>query len=290
MTGPSDVSAAEDWTLITVTYNSADVLRAFWSVTRLGGVRWVVVDNASTDGSTHIARSLGAEVLEMRGNVGFGAANNRALAEVTTPYVAFVNPDVTVDMVDLSRLEAVSRANGDALVAPQLLNPDGTEQPNARGLPFLADKIAHRAGGFPGSRLEEYVRTGLAGPTFCAWVMGAAVAGPTHVFRQLGGWDERYFIYYEDHDLGLRSWQQGHPVVLDPVVRWAHGWQRATTRVRLSPWRHELRSGRQFYATYPWLLWRRWGRRPSQTLQATLVGSKTWRNAHEAPLRLSQAG
>ena len=57
--------------------------------------------------------------------------------------------------------------------------------------------------------------------------------------------------------MGLRSWAAGHPVVLDPEVRWMHEWQRATTRIRLAPWMHELRAGRQFYGTYPELLSRR---------------------------------
>ena len=139
-------------------------------------------------------------------------------------------------------------------MAPQLVNPDGTDQPNARGMPFLADKIANRLGRFPGARLSEYVRTGLLDPTYCAWAIGAAIAGEADLFRALGGWDERYFIYYEDHDSGLRSWRAGHPVVLDPAVRWAHVWQRDTARPRLKPWIHEFRSARRFFADFPTLV------------------------------------
>jgi len=244
-----------NWTLVTVTYNSAAQLREAWTRADIGDARWIVVDNASYDDSVDVAESLGAEVLRLPRNVGFSAANNVALAEVTTSWVAFVNPDLTVrSPADLDRLAAVSLANGGAIVAPQLLNTDGSEQPNGRGLPYLLDKIAHRGLRLPGSRVHDYARTGLTCPTFVAWVIGAAVAGPTDVVRRLGGWDERYFVYYEDHDLGLRAWASGVPVVLDPVVRWVHAWQRATVRPSLAAWRNELRSARRFFAAYRWLV------------------------------------
>lgn len=249
---------AADWTLVTVTYNSAVQLRECWGASDVGRARWIVVDNASTDDSAEVASSLGAEVLRLTTNVGFSAANNVGLAVVATPWTMFVNPDVCVASGhDLSRLSAVSLSNDSAFVAPQLLNPDGTKQPNARGLPFLVDKLANRSVKLPGSRLEEYARSGFSGPTYAAWVIGAAMGGPTTSFRQLGGWDDGFFVYYEDHDIGLRAWEYGHPVVVDPSVLWLHQWQRATARLHPGPWKHELKSMHRFYQRYPELLTRR---------------------------------
>ena len=166
----------------------------------------------------------------------------------------FVNPDVRVGCpADLNRLARISRSNG-SLIAPQLINPDGSEQPNARGLPFLVDKMANRGVRLPGSRLDDYAATGLVRPTYAAWVIGAAVGGRGQAFREIGGWDEQYFVYYEDHDLGLRAWRAGMPLVVDPAVRWTHEWQRATKRLRFSPWKHEFASMRRFYAKYPELV------------------------------------
>jgi GT2 family glycosyltransferase len=284
MTGPIEAMAdhSGDWTLITVTYNSAHHLRESWTSAQVGDARWVVVDNASNDNSVTVAESLDAEVIRLPENVGFARANNAALERVTTPWVAFLNPDVTVaSPADLTRLAAVSLANEGSLVAPQLINPDGSEQANARGLPFLIDKVAHRGLKLPGARLTDYARTGLSGPTFVAWVMGAALAGPTDVFRRLGGWDERFFIYYEDHDIGLRAWEAGTRVVVDPAVRWVHEWQRATTGARLTPWKHEIRSGKRFYSKYPELLGRGFavhGGRPLERL-----GEASWSAAADAP-------
>ena len=244
----------DDWTLISVSFNSSEQLRSSWSDTNTGSARWLVVDNASTDDSVAVAERLGAEVVPLTRNVGFGRANNRALAAVDTPWTMFVNPDVRVRCpADLNRLATVSRLNG-SLIAPQLVNPDGSVQPNARGLPFLVDKIANRGVRLPGARLDDYAATNLVHPTYAAWAIGAAVGGPTEAFREIGGWDEQFFVYYEDHDLGLRAWRAGIPLVIDPAVRWAHEWQRATQRLRFAPWMHELASMRRFYTKYPELM------------------------------------
>ena len=249
-----------EWTLVTVTYNSAAQLRQCWRPSGHGAARWIVVDNASTDDSPAIAAALGAEVVHLPTNIGFSAANNVGLAMTTSPWIGFVNPDVEIVAADLERLAATSRSCH-GLVAPQLVNTDGSRQANARGLPFLADKVANRSIALPGSRLADYARDDVEAPTYIAWAMGAAVVGPTSAFVQLGGWDERFFIYYEDHDLGLRAWAHGLTFVLDPEVRWTHQWQRATKRPSLGPWKHEIASLRRFYSAYPYLLTRRRYRR-----------------------------
>lgn len=245
----------DNWTVVTVTYNSAEHLRRYWSRERVGSARWIVVDNASTDDSVEVANSMGAEVISLASNQGFSAANNRGLAQVATDWVLFANPDVAVAWKDFPRLADVATANN-ALIAPQLVNPDGTDQPNARGLPFLPDKFANRSISLPGARLDDYARTGLTGPTYVAWAMGAAVAGRTDVIRSLGGWDESFFLYYEDHDIGLRAWSAGLAFVVDPSIRWVHEWQRETTTLRLRAWKREIPSAVVFYRRYPRLLLR----------------------------------
>jgi len=270
------VSASHAWTLVTVTHNSAATLSRCWSRADLGDARWIVVDNASRDDSRAVARDLGADVIARTANDGFSVANNVALAEVRTPWVLFVNPDVVVAAAtDLERLAATARRH-DALVAPRLLNPDGSEQRNGRGLPLPTHKLGHRGLRLPWVDPGAYARGGLDVPSYVAWAIGAAVGGSTALLRELGGWDERYFVYYEDHDLGLRSWASGHPVVLDPAVSWVHEWQRATTRLRWTPWRHELRSARTFYATYPGL---RTARRAARDPIARHVSGRLWRAA-----------
>jgi N-acetylglucosaminyl-diphospho-decaprenol L-rhamnosyltransferase len=244
---------AHNWTIITVSYNSSADLQRWWSAEMPKPYRWIVVDNASTDDSVAVARALGAEVISQDQNLGFATANNAALALTETPNVAFVNPDVSVKAADLPRLAELSRKYG-AVVSPQLVNPDGSLQPNGRGLPFLLDKFAHRGLSFPGSDAEAYIPSTSPLPTYVAWVMGAAVCGSTDYFKSVGGWDERFFLYYEDHAMGLDAWRNNAPVIVDPNCRWVHGWRRETHGVRLMPWVREVASAVRFYRKHPLLL------------------------------------
>jgi N-acetylglucosaminyl-diphospho-decaprenol L-rhamnosyltransferase len=154
--------------------------------------------------------------------------------------------------VDFSSLDSIRTLidQEKAIVAPQLTNRDGSKQASARGLPFLVDKIGHRGLRLPGADLTQYVPD-VHGCRYVAWNMGAAICASRMQFAELGGWDARYFIYYEDHDLGLRAWRAGIPVVTTDLVRWEHAWARETMSWKLRPWLHELASARRFYTTYP---------------------------------------
>ncbi|KAF2419640.1 glycosyltransferase family 2 protein [Microbacterium sp. B35-30] len=244
-----------DWTVVTVTYNSSKHLLRHWTGSRAErDFRWVVVDNGSTDDTLQIAMQFADEVIKSGGNVGFSAANNIGLRSVDSKFVAFANPDVAVPghgwQEDFAR--AIERSAG--VVAPQLRNADGTFQANARGLPFFSSKVRNRLSPNSATGLQ-YARAGFTHQTYCAWVMGAAVGAKTETIRALGGWDDEYFLYYEDHDLGLRAWRQGIPVSVTPDVQWTHDWQRATTRLSAPAWRAELFSMRKFYGDHPAFRW-----------------------------------
>lgn len=241
------------WTLITVTYNNLEELRSWWQGVQLRGARWIVVDNNSTDEGPDFAEGLGAEVIRLAQNIGFSRANNVGLRAVRTTYVAFVNPDVTVEIPSLAVLERVI-SERDAIVSPQLTNPDGSIQPNGRGLPFLVDKLAHRGIVLPGSSVDSYLPDTSHGPTYVAWAMGAAVCGETDRIRSAGGWDERFFLYYEDHAFGLDAWARGQEVILVPSVSWVHAWKRDTKKFRIQPWIREVASAWRFYSRRPGLL------------------------------------
>jgi N-acetylglucosaminyl-diphospho-decaprenol L-rhamnosyltransferase len=244
------------WTLITVTWNSADTLRRFWSDPPPENVQWIVVDNASSDTSVATAMELGAaSVIALDANIGFGAANNRALASATGDYIAFVNPDVSVEYGDLDNLARSIDARG-GLVAPQLVNADGSLQANGRGMPTLSNKIRNRTRATPG--LEDayniYASDGEA--RHVVWLMGAVVAGSATTIQALKGWNEKFFLYYEDSEIGVRAWSEGYTVVLDGAFRWVHGWARETKTFRLRPWMREIASMTRFYTLYPEFLWR----------------------------------
>jgi len=245
------------WTLVTVTYNSANSVRKYWAANRPpAGINWIVVDNASLDDSARLCRSLGATVVTLPRNIGFAGANNVGLAHCESEFVAFVNPDVRAEYSTLPLLEhAITKTRG--LLAPQLLNDDGSVQFNGRGLPFLLDQLAHRGLRLPASRLDDYLPTHCISeeePHQVAWLTGAVIASAAETFRKLGGWDNRYFIYYEDADMCLRAWQNEIPVAIHPHVRWVHGWARESASQRSPAFKLQLRSAARFFRFYPELL------------------------------------
>lgn len=241
---------AHRWSVVTVTYNSAATLRQCWSGPK--PYDWIVVDNDSADDSVAVARELGARVLRMPVNVGFSKANNAGVREAAADYVLFANPDLEVLPDGLERLRQHLDVHG-GLVAPQLLTTSGEPQPNGRGFPYATAKLGNRKV-WPLSRMHAGYRLTAAPGTavWVVWVMGAAVAARRDTILRIGGWNERFFLYYEDHELGLRAWREGERVALLGDVRWTHHWARATNSLRWSRAHSlELRSARTFFGMFP---------------------------------------
>lgn len=241
------------WSIITVTYNSAQDIAACWTGWSPGrDVEWIVVDNASSDGSASAARLAGAsQVIELATNRGFGAANNVGIAASSGAYILFANPDLHVRVGDLARLAGEIDLSG-GLVAPQLLNPDGSAQPNGRGLPTIWNKVGNRLRSRPNADYQLVADQDQTVPI--CFAIGAAIAASRETIGRLNGWDERFFVYYEDSDICLREWARGGQVRLVGAVRWVHRWARATLKMRWEPWRLEFAAMAVFYSRYPALL------------------------------------
>jgi len=195
---------------------------------------------------------LGAKVISLSKNQGFSYANNVGAAATESQVLLFANPDLMIDAHDIPGLAKLALKAG-GIVAPQLLNSDGSAQENGRQIPYLHRKLKHMFGAQDHQK-DPYLVIAEPGEILDAvWVMGAAIAISRSSFTKLGGWDPRFFIYYEDHDFGLRARKNGLPVKIDGNTRWRHGWARETSKAKsLKPWRHEIGSALKFYARYPW--------------------------------------
>ncbi|HLJ04444.1 MAG TPA: glycosyltransferase, partial [Solirubrobacteraceae bacterium] len=219
---PAAVRSGASLTIVTVTHNSAGVLPAFLSSVQrhLPSVPVVVADCASGDGTAAVAGELGAEVLELE-NVGFGAACNRALGQVTTQVAALLNPDV--ELVDDSLLALATEALAhERLLAPRVLNPDGSLQETVHPVPGSAAGLAHALvppAVLPGPVLAPWRSKR---PRRVGWAVGAALVARTDTLRALGPFDERIFLYGEDMELGLRAARQGIETWLWPAARVIH--------------------------------------------------------------------
>jgi len=232
------VNATPEVTAIVVNFNAGDELRAaLASVAReLDGRAWdgVVVDNASQDGSAAIALDFAPEVtlIANPANVGFGRAVNQALAQARAPFVLLMNPDCQLQPGAMAALEAELRDQPQCAIAgPRIQNPDGSVQGSARGDPdmftgFFGRNTAlrRRLPWLPASR-RNVVDAGVpAGAPSLAvdWLSGACVLARREALDAEGGFDERYFLYWEDADLCRRLRTRGYEVRYVPAASAVH--------------------------------------------------------------------
>ena len=190
----------------------------------------VVVDNASTDGSTELLEQRHPEVRVVRTgrNLGYGAGANRGLALLDEELVLVCNPDVVVHAGAVPVLAQAVSAQPDAAVAgPCILESDGTRYPSARRFPSWADAAGHAllSPARPDNRFtRRYKMTDLDATvtTSVDWVSGACFVARRAALSALGGFDERYFMYLEDTDLCWRARRAGYSVLYVPQAVVAH--------------------------------------------------------------------
>ncbi len=242
---------------VVVSYNSRRHLRtAVEPLSRLEGVQAVVVDNASTDGVLSTIADLPVAVLALAENRGFGAGCNAGAAKGAAPYLLFLNPDATIDDGSLRALAAVlDRDAGVGLAAPRILESDGSPAFSQRRFPRLRSTYAralflHRL--FRHARwTDELVRDPSAYETAGSpeWVSGAAMLVRRSVFEQIGGFDERFFLYCEDKDLCRRIRAAGYDIRYEPGATAQHHGGESAPRAGLLP---VLARSRVAYARKHW--------------------------------------
>ena len=184
----------------------------------------VVVDSGSRDGGADLARRRGAQVVALDGNRGFGAGCIAGLERVQAPVTALVNPDV--ELLDAGIAELAAEAAGtDALLAPRLLNADGSVQDSAHPPPGrlegLVPALLPRPL-LPGPLRQRYEPWRSDSPRPVGWAVAACLVARTDLLRRLGPFDPDAFLFYEDMELCLRARREGVPTLLRPQVALRH--------------------------------------------------------------------
>lgn len=177
----------------------------------------IVIDNGSHTGERPLAADFPATatILQYEENLGFAAANNRAAERVTAPYLALLNPDAFPEPDWLENLvTAVDRRPEAACVASLLVMAD-----NDRRYDGVGDCMHACGASWRGARGALRLETPREGYVFSA--CAAAALYRVETWRALGGFDESYFCYQEDVDLGFRLRLAGWETVLAPkaIVR-----------------------------------------------------------------------
>ena len=222
------------WDAVVVNYNGGAHLMAcvgaLRDTARVGNApNIVVVDNGSTDGSdADCERTLGVSVLRPGRNLGYGRAANLGIAATRAPVVAVCNPDTMLDAAGVEVVaERFALEQELGALGPRIENVDGTVYPSARTIPAFGDAVGHAVLGLvwpenPSTRRYRQLDADPAVPRDVDWVSGAAIWLRRAALDDVGGWDERYFMYVEDVDLCERLRGRGWRVGYEPRVRVVH--------------------------------------------------------------------
>lgn len=239
--------------VLIVNYNTARLLRPMFEACEqaIKGLqaRYWVVDNASQDDSVALLRNefpqAGLEVNTQ--NVGFGRANNQLLPHVTGDYVLLLNTDAFVAPDTLQCTLAYMQANPSCgVLGVRLVGMEGDLQPSCRYFPTPWNVFLSRTGlgrFFPGTRMVDDMAWDHASVRECDWVPGCYYLVRREVLDQVGLFDPRFFLYYEEVDHCRRVKTAGWQVVYFPDTTVVHvGGESAKSAGKLSE------SGRQLSA------------------------------------------
>ncbi|WP_373862227.1 glycosyltransferase family 2 protein [Burkholderia multivorans] len=233
-----------------------------------GFVTVCVVDNgdfSSTDDVANLLRMHGIpwHLVSGQGNVGFGRGHNLSLLRTYARYHLILNPDIDLDEDALVRAIEFMDAHPDVgLLTPWIGDQFGKQQFLCRRYPALLDLLVR--GFMPAGlrahfcdRLAHYEMRDVINDHDIVWdppiVSGCFMLFRTEVLKKLGGFDPRYFLYFEDYDLSLRTHDVAR-VAYVPSVRVIHHGGGAS-RKGFAHIRMFAASAFKFYNRFGWRLW-----------------------------------
>ncbi|MCW2524416.1 MAG: dTDP-Rha--alpha-D-GlcNAc-pyrophosphate polyprenol alpha-3-L-rhamnosyltransferase [Frankiales bacterium] len=233
--GPDAVS------VVVVTYSPGESLAAFLDslpAATKREVEVVLVDNGSTDGAPErAAQRANVQLLSTGQNLGYGRAANLGLQASRTEWTLIANPDVVLHAGAIDALYAAAdRWPRAGALGPLIHTPDGAVYPSARAVPSLSRGIGHAlfADLWPSNpwttayrRENEAVTERTAG-----WLSGSCLMLRRDAFESTSGFDPKFFMYFEDVDLGERLERAGWQNVYVPTASVTHLGGQSTQRHR----------------------------------------------------------
>jgi GT2 family glycosyltransferase len=230
-----------DLSVVIVNYRSSDYVRRCLASLAAGAgaasTEVFVVDNSPGELGSVAQGYDGLRLIENTENVGFGRACNQALRLSRGRVGVLLNPDTELCAGTLETLlKLLENDPGVGVVAPRLVNPDGTLQPSCR--PFYSLRVALMdllgiSSFYPRPPLLGRVRWGIWDPDRVRDVsqpMGACMCVRREVLETVGMLDERFFVYFEDVDWCLRIHREGWRIVYTPEAEVIHHEGRSAAR------------------------------------------------------------
>lgn len=222
-----------------VTYNNistiAKTLETLFGETKDIDFKLYVLDNGSSDGTPEFIEKNYPDVTVIRSgkNVGFGAGHNIIINQVESKYHAVINPDIVLTQNVVKKMADYMDENPDiGLLSPRICFPDGRDQILGKRNPHLKYLVASRLrGDEPSKLLREYAMLDcdLSKPTEIENATGCFMFIRTDILKSIGGFDDGFFMYFEDADLARRINEVSKCVYYpDAVVN--HVWGRDSKR------------------------------------------------------------
>jgi N-acetylglucosaminyl-diphospho-decaprenol L-rhamnosyltransferase len=219
--------------VVTVSYGSAEIideLLASLPTASAEPVETVVVDNKAPDPvAAEIAARHGARYVERPDNPGYGGAVNVGAATFGPgiEWILVVNPDVQLRPGAIDTLLARGESAPEiASVGPAIYQPDGAVYPSARPVPSIRTGVGHAlfVNIWPENpwTARYRVRPDHLETADAGWLSGSCVLVRRSAFDAIGGFDDSYFMYFEDVDLGFRLGRAGFRNVYEPAAAAEH--------------------------------------------------------------------
>lgn len=178
---------------------------------------------------------------------GFGTNHNQAFAKSSGQFFCVMNPDIRLDDDPFRALLACLKDASIGVAAPLVVGENGATEDSARRFPTPLKILCKAVGGCKGG--DYIVKDEVIFPD---WVGGMFMLFRREIFEKLGGFDQRYFLYYEDVDLCARLRLHGYAVTLCPAASVVHHAQRSSHRsIKYLRW--HLTSMLRFFCSPPFL-------------------------------------
>jgi N-acetylglucosaminyl-diphospho-decaprenol L-rhamnosyltransferase len=252
-----------------------------------------VIDNS---GDADEAEKLGlvenvTKLLTGRGNLGYGGGMNALAKELEVDgisgnydWLMICNPDIRLDPGSMPALVAGAERHPEAaLFGPRLVGDDGVVYPSARAFPSLRTGVGHALFSNPWPTNPwtiRYHQSRNLSPVEDAtvdWVSGALMLARPSAFREIDGFDEGYFMYFEDVDLAVRLGRHGWSSVYVPSSHVVHSGARSTSRSASTMRKVHHRSAQRYlskrYSAW-WLFWLRWSLRFALFVRREFFGGR----------------
>jgi len=248
--------------IIIVSYNTKEILKdclnsvfkSFKDRKFANQTEVVVVDNHSIDGSVEFIKSFQKiKLIENKENLGFAKANNQGIKKARGEYILLLNSDTLVKKGSLENLVKFAESKVDAgVVAPRLLNQDGTIQNSCYRLPTLIRAFREFFLNQKGAFLKYTPDNDQ--PTVVEAVVGAAFLITPQAIKKAGLLDERYFMYFEDLDYCRRLARQGLKVYYLPQTAITHIHGASGKSLKSKPNQWLVASSKQYHGLLKYFL------------------------------------